>query len=152
MINRIIHAAFRRPGVVVTLVAAAAALGAYRLGELRRDVFPDLSIPLFNVIVQNSAMGPEELEASVAIPLELELTGLPQVRRVRSSSQLGVTVVRVEFEPDADYNRARQLVSDRVAQVAPRLPPGTEAPLLSSLSNRLNEIFELTLEADAGRG
>ena len=113
-------------------------------------MFPDLSAPVFNVIVQNPAMGAEELEASVAIPMETALAGLPDVRRIRSSSQLGVSQVTVEFEPDADYYRARQLVAERVGQVAPQLPPGTDAPLLSSLTGRLNEILEFTLEAEAG--
>ena len=72
------------------------------------------------------------------------------MRRIRSSSQLGVSQVTVEFEPDADYYRARQLVAERVAQAAPQLPPGTDAPLLSSLTGRLNEIFEFTLEAEPG--
>ena len=67
--------------------------------------------------------------------------GLPEVRRVRSSSQLGVAQVRVEFEPDADYYRARQLVGERVNQVERDLPPGTDAPLVSSLTGRLNEIL-----------
>ena len=95
-------------------------------------------------------MGAEELETAVAIPMETALAGLPDVRRMRSSSQLGVSQVTVEFEPDADYYRARQLVAERMAQVAQQLPPGTDAPLLSSLTGRLNEILEFTLEASAG--
>src|SRR5688572_8530905 len=139
--------AFARPGFTTLVVLVAAAFGAVSLQQLQRDVFPDVSAPVFNVIVQNPAMGAEELEASVAIPMESGLAGLPDVRRLRSSSQLGVSQITVEFEPDADYYRARQLVSERIAQVAPQLPPGTDAPLLSSLTGRLNEILEFTLEA-----
>jgi cobalt-zinc-cadmium resistance protein CzcA len=117
---------------------------------LRRDVFPDLSAPVFNIIIQNAAMGPEELETSVTIPMEAALAGLPEVRRIRSSSQLGVTQVTVEFEPEADYYRSRQFVAERVGQIATQLPAGTDAPLISSLTGRLNEIFEFTLEAEAG--
>ncbi len=134
------HPARRRP----------ARVGALWLQDLRRDVFPDLSAPVFNVITQNAAMGAEELETAIAIPLEVALAGLPDVRRVRSESQLGVAQVTIEFEPDADYYRSRQFVAERVAQVAGQLPPGTEPPLISSLTGRLNEIFEFTLEADAG--
>lgn len=150
MTNRVMKAAFGRPAFTVLLVVVAAGFGAASLGQLRRDVFPDLSAPVFNVIVQNPSMGAEELEASVAMPFESALAGLPDVRRLRSSSQLGVSQVTVEFEPDADYYRARQLVAERVSQVATQLPPGTDAPLLSSLTGRLNEILEFTLEADAG--
>jgi cobalt-zinc-cadmium resistance protein CzcA len=150
MTSHLMTAAFRRPAFTILLALAAAGFGAASLQQLRRDVFPDLSAPVFNVIVQNPAMGTEELEASVAIPMETALAGLPEVRRIRSSSQLGISQVTVEFEPEADYYRARQLVAERVGQVATQLPPGTDAPLLSSLTGRLNEILEFTLEAEGG--
>jgi cobalt-zinc-cadmium resistance protein CzcA len=105
---------------------------------------------VFNIIVQNPAMGAEELETGVAIPMEAALAGLPNVRRVRSNSQLGVTQITVEFESDADYYRSRQFVAERVTQVGSQMPPGTDAPLISSLTGRLNEIFEFTLEAQPG--
>ena len=95
-------------------------------------------------------MGAEELETSIAIPLEAALAGFPDVKRIRSDSQLGVTQVTVEFEPEADYYRSRQFVAERVGQAETQLPPGTDAPLISSLTGRLNEIFEFTLEADPG--
>jgi heavy metal efflux system protein len=150
MITKILKESFARPALTLILVLAACALGAAWLQDLRRDVFPDLSAPVFNVIVQNPAMGAEELEMGVAVPLEVALAGLPDVRRIRSSSLLGVTQVSVEFEADADYYRSRQFVAERVNQVASQLPPGTEAPNISSLTGRLNEIFEFTLEAQPG--
>ena len=150
MISRLMSVAFARPAFTILVVLVATAFGAVSFSQLRRDVFPDLSAPVFNVIVQNAAMGAEELEASVAIPLETALAGLPDVRRIRSSSQLGVSQVTVEFEADADYYRARQLVAERIGQVTTSLPPGTDAPLLSSLTGRLNEILEFTLEAGSG--
>ena len=150
MIGRAIRESFQAPLLTVLLVLAGVGIGGLWLQELRRDVFPDLSAPVFNVIAQNAAMGAEELETAIAIPLEVELAGLPDVRRIRSNSQLGVTQVTIEFEPDADYYRSRQFVAERVAQAAGQLPPGTEPPLISSLTGRLNEIFEFTLEADPG--
>src|SRR6188472_3124029 len=143
--RRLLDASFARPAFAVLLLTAAAVMGGVWLSDLRRDVFPDLATPIFNVIVQNAAMGAEELETSVAIPMESSLAGLPNVRRIRSSSQAGVTQITVEFEPDADYYLSRQLVAERITQ-ASQLPPGTESPLLSSLTGRLNEIFEFTLE------
>jgi len=150
MLTRLIRTSFHAPLVTVLLVGAGTAVGAFWLQDLRRDVFPDLSAPVFNVITQNPAMGAEELETAIAIPLEVALAGLPDVRRVRSNSQLGVAQVTIEFEPSADYYRSRQFVAERVAQVAGELPAGTDPPLISSLTGRLNEIFEFTLEADAG--
>ncbi len=150
LVDRVVATSFRRAPVVLVLVLAGAAAGVLGFGQLRRDVFPDLSAPVFNVIVQNAAMGAEELEIGVAVPLEAALAGLPDVRRIRSSSQLGVAQVTIEFEARADYHRARQLVAERVAQAAPQLPAGTDRPLVSSLTGRLNEILEFTLEARPG--
>ncbi|MFN7981730.1 MAG: efflux RND transporter permease subunit [Vicinamibacterales bacterium] len=150
MIERVIRASFGRPALALILAVVGTALGAMALQGLRRDVFPDLSAPVFNVIVQNAAMGAEELETGIAIPVEAALAGLPDIRRVRSTSQLGVCQITVEFEPDADYYRSRQFVAERVAQVGAQLPPGTDPPLLSGVTGRLNEIFEFTLEAEPG--
>lgn len=150
LIARIIRGSFAKPVVALLLVLAGSVIGAVWLKDLRRDVFPDLSAPVFNVIVQNASMGAEELETAIAIPMEVALTGLPDVRRVRSNSQLGVASTTIEFEPEADYYRSRQLVAERVAQVTTELPPGTDTPLVSSLTGRLNEVFEFTLEAEPG--
>jgi cobalt-zinc-cadmium resistance protein CzcA len=150
MIERIIRASSQKPIVALVLVLSAAVLGVGAFQNLPRDVFPDLSAPIFNVIVQNPAMGAQELETAIAIPLETALAGLPATRRIRSVNQLGVSQVTVEFEPDANYFRSRQFVAERVAQVAASLPVGTEPPLLSSLTGRLNEVMELTLEAKPG--
>lgn len=150
MIERIIRASSNKPLVALILVLVCALLGVGAFRDLRRDVFPDLSAPVFNVIVQNPSMGAEELETAIAIPMESALAGLPETRRIRSVNQLGVSQVTIEFEPEADYFRSRQFVAERVQQVAPTLPPGTEPPLLSSLTGRLNEVIELTLEAKPG--
>ena len=150
MISRLIRESFHAPLLTVLLVGAGTTIGAFWMQDLRRDVFPDLSAPVFNVITQNSAMGAEELETAIAIPIEIALAGLPDVRRVRSNSQLGVAQVTIEFEPNADYYRSRQFVAERIGQVAGQLPEGTDPPLISSLTGRLNEIFEFTLEADPG--
>src|SRR5262245_23158658 len=92
-VGRFVRASFARPVVALVLVAAASVLGVVAFQELPRDVFPDLSAPVFNVIVQNPAMGAEELESGIAVPLEAALAGLPSARRVRSTSQLGVCQV-----------------------------------------------------------
>src|SRR5688572_2501045 len=109
LIDRLIAGSFKRTPLVLILVVAGAVTGTLAFQDLRRDVFPDLSAPVFNVIVQNPAMGAEELETAIAVPLEVALAGLPEVRRLRSTSQLGVVQVTVEFEPRAEYLRSRQL-------------------------------------------
>jgi len=150
MVKRLIEQSFTKPAMVLLLVGAALIVGVLWLQDLPRDVFPNLATPVFNVIVQNPSMGAEELETGIAIPLEVALAGLPEVRRIRSNSQLGVVQVTIEFEPDADYYRSRQFVAERVTQAASELPQGTDPPMISSLTGRLNEIFEFTLEAEPG--
>src|SRR5262249_42135895 len=108
MLERLITVSFRKLLIAIVLVGAGAAIGSAWMRELPRDVFSDLSAPVFNIIVQNPAMNADELEMRVAIPFETALSGLLQVRRVRSSSTLGVVQITVEFEPDADYSRSRQ--------------------------------------------
>ena len=118
MIERILRGSFAKPALTVLLALAAAATGGVWLGDLTRDVFPDLATPVFSIFVQNPAMGAEELETGVA--------------------------------PDANYYLSRQLVTERVNQAARDLPPGTGAPLVSSLTGRLNEVMELVIEAEPG--
>jgi cobalt-zinc-cadmium resistance protein CzcA len=151
MIERFVKLGLRRPVLGALLVLATAALGFLSLRTLPADVFPDLSTPIFNLIVQDASMAPEELERAISVPLETALSGVPGVRRVRSLCTLGIAQITVEFEPDADYWRARQLVAERVAQVSSSLPPGIEPPLISSVSVRINEVMELSLEADPGQ-
>lgn len=151
MIERLVQIGIRKPGIAALLVLSAAGFGALFLRTLPKDVFPDLSTPTFNLIVQDASMAPEELELAIAIPLETSLSGVPGVRRVRSQCALGVAQITVEFEPDADYYRSRQLVAERVTQASSAFPPGVETPLLSSVAVRLNEVIELSLEAEKGK-
>src|SRR5256885_1188958 len=111
MIAKILKGSFLRPGLTLITVLAACVLGGVWLQDLRRDVFPDLSAPVFNIIVQNPAMGTEELETGVAVPMEVALAGLPDVRRICSKSTLGGPQISVEFEWDAGYYRSRTFVA-----------------------------------------
>ena len=134
------------PFVGVALVALGLADASFAFGDLPRDVFPNLTAPTFNIIVQSPAMGAEEIERRVAIPIERAMAGLPGLRRVRSTCQAGVVQTTVELQPDFDYYRARQLVGERVAMAESTLPPGLEAPVVSGVSGRLNEVAELVIE------
>jgi cobalt-zinc-cadmium resistance protein CzcA len=102
-IAAVIRASFARPLLALVLLLAGAALGVISFQELRRDVFPDLSAPVFNVIVQNPAMGAENWKRPSRSRWRRALARLPSARRIRSSSQLGVCQVTIEFEADADY-------------------------------------------------
>ncbi|MEO8484354.1 MAG: efflux RND transporter permease subunit, partial [Acidobacteriota bacterium] len=149
LLRGVISASFRQRGLVLMLLGLGIGLGIVSYLRLSTDVFPDLTVPVFNVITQNASMAPEELELSVTLPVESSLNGLPGVQHIRSTTQMGVSQVTVEFDSEMDYWRARQLVTERLAQVLPQLPAGTDAPLLSSVTNRLNEVYEFLVEGDA---
>lgn len=146
LLAHLVRAAVARPFVAFALLALGLLEGARSFGSLPRDVFPDLATPVFNVIIQAPTMGSEEIERRVAMPLERALTGLPGLRRIRSVCQSGIVQTTVELDPDADYFRARQLVGERVAIAASAFPEEVEAPLVSGVSARLNEVLELVLE------
>ncbi len=151
MIERFVESGLRHALLGAILVLAAAGFGILAFQAIPADVFPDLSTPVFNLIIQEPSMAPEELETQIAIPLETALNGLPGVRKVRTLCAVGIAQVTVEFEPDTDYLRARQFVSEKVNQVAAGFPPSIEAPLISSVAVRLNEVMELSLEAQPGK-
>ena len=150
MISRLIRESFHAPLLTALLVAAGTTIGAFWMQDLRRDVFPDLSAPVFNVITQNAAMGAEELETAIAIPLEVALAGsarrAPRAIELAARRRAGHDRIRAERRllPLAAVRRRARRAGVRAASA------GTDPPLISSLTGRLNEIFEFTLEADPG--
>ena len=148
LIDRIIHASFRQKSVVLLLVALAAVFGAFSYDQMPRNVYPDITIPVFTVVTENEAMAPEEIEVMITRPMESAMNGLPGVRRVRSQTSQGLSAVIVDFDIETEFWQARQFITERMAQVASQLPPGTEAPTLASATTRLAEVFEFAVEGD----
>ena len=100
LIERAIEASFTHRAFVVMLVALAAAAGLMAYQRLPRNVFPDLTIPVFTIVTENESMAPEEIELMITRPMEAAMNGLPGVRRVRSQTTQGLSSVIVEFEID----------------------------------------------------
>ena len=147
-IEKVIHAAFKQKAVVVMLVGLALVFGVMAYEQLPRNVYPDISIPVFTIVTENEAMAPEEIEATMTRPMESAMNGLPGVRRIRSQTTQGLSSVVVEFDIETDFWRARQSVTERMTQVASQLPPGTEPPVVSSATTRMAEVYELAVEGD----
>lgn len=130
------------------LVGLAVVFGISAYQQMPRNVYPDITIPVFTVVTENEAMAPEEIEIMITRPMEAAMNGLPGVRRIRSQTTQGLSSVVVEFDIESEFWRARQFVTERMSQVASQLPAGTEPPNLSSATTRLAEVYEFAIEGD----
>jgi cobalt-zinc-cadmium resistance protein CzcA len=134
---------------VIALALVWLAAGLVSFATLRRDLFPDLTLPAFSLLIQSPGRAATDLELTVAQPVEQALGGLPGVRRVVSTVQAEIVQIVVTFDADVDPWRARQLVAERLSTVVSGFPEGTGAPLMTSAAGRLQEIQEIVLEGPA---
>lgn len=137
-----------RKGWVFALSLAWGLAGLFTFLNLKRDLFPDMSLPVLSVLIQSPGRATPELELAVAQPTEQALGGMPGVRRVNTTVLPELVQVVVTFESDTDPWRARQLVAERLSGVAGSFPTGTRPPLMTSASGRLHELIDIVLEGE----
>ena len=149
MLNKIIG--FSLQNRILVLVASVLLLigGTYTAMHTEVDVFPDLNAPTVVIMTQANGMAAEEVEQLVTFPVETAVNGATGVRRVRSSSTNGFSVVWVEFDWDTDIYLARQIVSEKLAVVSESLPANVGKPTLGPQSSILGEMLIVGLTADS---
>ena len=149
MLDKIIH--FSLHNRILVLVTSMLLLvgGTYTALNTEVDVFPDLNAPTVVVMTEAGGMAAEEVEQLVTFPVETAVNGATNVRRVRSSSTNGFSVIWVEFDWDTDIYLARQIVSEKLEEAADQLPQGVGKPTLGPQSSILGEMMIIGLTADS---
>ena len=148
MFNKIIRFSLNNRLLVLVASVLLLVAGTYTATTMDVDVFPDLNAPTVTVMTEAKGMAPEEVERLVTFPLETAVNGATDVRRVRSSSTTGFSIVWVEFDWGTDIYRARQIVSEKIATVTDALPQNVGTPTLGPQSSILGEVLFVAMTID----
>lgn len=140
MFDRLIHVSLRHPWLIVAAALALLGAGLFESSRIPLDVLPELSAPSVTVVTEANGLAPEEVEKLVTVPLEQALNGSSGVRRLRSSSAIGISLIWVEFEWDVPLLVARQVVTEKLAAARASVPEGIE-PTLAPASSIMGEIM-----------
>ena len=148
LLNGIIRFSLNNRMVILVIAALCLVAGIYSTMHTEVDVFPDLNAPTVVVMTEAEGMAPEEVERLVTFPIETAVNGATNVRRVRSSSATGFSIVNIEFNWGTDIYKARQIVSEKIAMVGADLPENVGNPTLGPQASILGELMIIGLTAD----
>ena len=148
MLSRIIKYCLEHRLLVILFICLAIFLGVTSVFKTSTEFLPDLSSPIISVITENPGLAAQEVETLITRPTESALRSTPNVTGVRSNTMYGVSWVTLSFKWGTDYYFARQLITQNLTDVIPRLPLGTRAPILSNAASRLGEVIEYYIKGD----
>src|SRR5690349_24136792 len=131
MFDSVIQWSIARRGFVLVVALAVSVYGAFAVARMPIDVFPDLTAPTVTIVTEAHGLAPEEVESLITAPIEAAMNGQTEVRRVRSASGVGISIVWVECGWETEMTRARQLVNERLPVAQTQLPPDVPAPQLA---------------------
>lgn len=149
MLNKIIQLSLHNRLVVLILSVILLVWGSYTASHMEVDVFPDLTAPTVVVMTEAKAMPTEDVERLVTFPIETAINGATGVRRVRSNTSTGFSVVTIEFDWGEDIYRARQIIAEKLAGIQDQLPDGVQTPILAPQSSLLGEVMVVGLTCDS---
>lgn len=149
MLNKIIRFSLNNRLTVLIVTGLLLVWGTIVLFRSEVDIFPDLNAPSVAIMTEAPGMAPEEVEKFITYPIETTVNGASGVRRVRSTSNTGFSIVNVDFDWDTDVMEARQIISERLGGIGSRLPSGTATPVLGPQSSILGEMLIVGLTADS---
>lgn len=148
MLNRIVKFSLNNRLILLLMFGLLLGYGSYIAVNMEVDVFPDLTAPTVVILTEAHGMAPEEVEQLVTFKVETAVNGATDVRRVRSSSSAGFSIVWVEFEWGVDVYKARQIVAEKIGAVSEQLPEGVGNPTLAPQSSIMGEIMYISLTSD----
>jgi CzcA family heavy metal efflux pump len=152
MIANVIRWSLANRLLVLAAAAVLIAWGGYQATRMPVDVFPDLTAPAVTVVAEAHGMSPTEVESVVTFPIETALNGSPGVRRVRSTSTVGLAVITVEFEWGTEIPLARQIVGEKLQVARAALPPDLPLPQMAPAASVMGEIMFIALTSPTASG